>query len=43
MQYSDMNGMREYQKVPTYYGDMYRQIPPARENWDGMGGKNKIF
>lgn len=41
MQYSEMNGMREYQKVPNYYGDMYRQIPPGRENWDGISGKQR--
>lgn len=36
MQYPEINGMREYPKVPNYYGDVYRQIPPARENWDGI-------
>lgn len=40
VQYSDMSGMREYQKVPNYYGDAYRQMPPSRENWDSVQGKN---
>lgn len=31
--YADMNVRNDYQKIPNYYGDMYRSQYQIPENW----------